>query len=200
MIEKYRDISIIHFGGSILTVACDSCGGVGSLDGDIVKTTGFNVGYHTAFVALAETLAIGAEPILIVDTLSVSLGEYGKSILSGIKSAAEETNPDNAIEITGSSEENFPVASTGIGVTVLGQIKNSDFRPVAWNNTYDSVLIGVPHVGNEVLDHKSELLTLGSIKTMIENPSVLDLVPAGSRGVLFEAKQLAKTLGMNFMQ
>ena len=89
MIEKYRDISIINFGDRLLTVACDSCGGVGMLDGDVIKADGFIVGYHTAFVSLAETLAIGSEPLLVVDTLSVSLGSYGKSILKGIKAAAE---------------------------------------------------------------------------------------------------------------
>lgn len=198
MIEKYRDISIIHFGDRLLTVACDSCGGVGRLEDDTVKTDGFNVGYHTAFVALAETLAIGAEPLLVADTLSVSLGSYGKSILYGIKTAAEEAGLDPDSSITGSSEENFTVSSTGIGVTVLGQIKTSDFRPIPEYDIYEVILIGIPYVGRDVLEHKSKILTLDSIKTIIGESYVLDLVPAGSRGVLFEAKQMAKDLVMEY--
>lgn len=198
MIEKYRDISIIDFGDRILTIACDSCGGVGLLDGDVVKADGFTVGYHTAFVALAETLAIGAEPLLVADTLSVSLGSYGKSILSGIKAAAKDAGLDPSVSITGSSEENFLVSSTGIGVTVLGQIKNKNYIPVAVETDYEAVLIGIPHVGDDVLKNKSEIITLETLKTFIGKNYVLDIIPAGSKGVLYEAKQMAKSLGMNF--
>jgi len=200
MISKYRDISIIDFGDKLLTIACDSCGGVGLLDGDIVKADGFNVGYHTAFVALAETLAIGAEPLMIVDTLSVSLESYGKSILYGIKSAAKEAGLDPSLSITGSSEENFTVSSTGIGVTVLGQIDSPDFRPVPDGDKYEAVLFGIPYVGDEVLQNKAKVLSLESIKTIIGEASVLDLIPVGSRGVLFETKQMAKDLGMEFSE
>lgn len=200
MIEKYRDISMIDFGDRILTVACDSCGGVGMLDGDVVKADGFSVGYHTAFVALAETIAIGSEPLLIVDTLSVSLGSYGKSILSGVKAAAKEAGLDPSVSVTGSSEENFLTPSTGIGVTVLGQTKNKNYKPKPINKEYDAVLIGIPHIGNEVLKSKSEILSLQIIKTLIKENSVLDLVPAGSKGSLFEAKQMALDLVMNYRE
>lgn len=198
MIKKYRDISIIDFGDRILTVACDSCGGVGSLDGDVVKTDGFTLGYHTAFVALAETLAIGAEPLLIADTLSVSLDSYGKLILNGIKAAAKEAGLDPSVSVTGSSEENFFAASTGIGVTVLGQIKDKNYIPVPTESNYDAVLIGMPCVGNDVLKYKTEILSLEALKSIIGKTYVLDTIPAGSKGVLYEAKQLAQGLGMRF--
>ena len=198
MIEKFRDISIIDFGDRLLTIACDSCGGVGLLDGDTVRTDGFNVGYHTAFVALAETMAIGAEPLLIADTLSVSLGSYGKSILYGIKSAAEEAGLDPKKSITGSSEENFIVQSTGIGVTVLGQLNKVDFKPKPSETLYDVIVIGTPLVGDEVIQRKSEILTLTAIKNLLRQNYVLDLVPVGSKGILYETNQMSETLGMNF--
>lgn len=200
MIEKYRDISLISFGDKLLTIACDSCGGVGLLDGDTIKADGFNVGYHTTFVALAETLAIGAQPLFITDTLSVSLGSYGKSILYGIKAAAEEAglNPKNSI--TGSSEENFKVKSTGIGVTVLGQIEKENFKPNPTEISYDVVVLGTPLVGDEVIKHKTEILNLATIKTMIHHQSVLDIVPVGSKGILYETNQMAETLGMTFLE
>ncbi len=198
MIEKYRDISIIDFGDRLLTIACDSCGGVGLLDGDTVRADGFNVGYHTAFVALAETIAIGAQPLLIADTLSVSLGSYGKSILYGIKSAAEEAGLDPKKSITGSSEENFIVQSTGIGVTVLGQLNKADFKPKPLETSYDAIVIGTPLVGDEVIQRKSEILTLAAIKNLLRQSYVLDLVPVGSKGILYETNQMAETLGMNF--
>jgi len=200
MIEKYRDISIIDFSDRLLTIACDSCGGVGLLDGDTVRADGFNVGYHTAFVALAETMAIGAEPLLIVDTLSVSLESYGKSILYGIKSATEEAGLDSNKSITGSSEENFIVQSTGIGVTVLGQLNKADFKPKPLETSYDVVVIGTPLVGDEVIQRKSEILTLAAIKNLLRQNYVLDLVPVGSKGILYETNQMSETLGMNFYE
>ncbi len=198
MIEKYRDISLINFGDRLLTIACDSCGGVGLLEGDTVRADGFNVGYHTAFVALAETMALGAEPLFITDTLSVSLSSYGKSILYGIQSAAQEAGLDPKKAITGSSEENFTVPSTGIGVTVLGQLKKADFRQKPLESTYDTVVIGTPLVGDEVIQRKSEILTLTIIKNVTRQRYVLDLVPVGSKGILYETNQMAKTLGMDF--
>ena len=198
MIEKYRDISIINLGDQFITIACDSCGGVGLLEDDIVKTDGFNVGYHTAFVSLAETLAIGAEPLIIADTLSVSLGEYGKSIVSGIRAAAKEAglNPDTSI--TGSSEENFTVKSTGIGVTVIGRLVLADFRPSAVSDTYDVIVIGHPFVGDDVLKNKPKLLTLQTVRILKNNNSVFDIIPVGSKGILYESNQMAGTLGMQF--
>lgn len=198
MIEKYRDISIMKFGDKLLSVACDSCGGVGLLKGDTVHTDGYNVGYHTTFVCLAETLAIGAQPILIADTLSVSLNSYGKSILNGIKAAAEEAGLNPKTSVTGSSEENFKVQSTGIGITVLGSLPNIDYRPNPLDNIYDTVVIGVPLVGDEVLEKKHLILTLEAIKTLKKEEHVLDLLPVGSRGILYETNQMAGSLGMRF--
>jgi hypothetical protein len=200
MIKKHRDISIIEIGGELLTVACDSCGGVGLLKGDIVKTDGFNVGYHTAFVALAETLAIGAEPIMVIDTLSVSLDDYGKSILNGIKSAASEAAMESNKAVTGSSEENFKSLSTGLGVTVLGKLTGNDYLPIPADYIYDAVLIGFPCSGEEVLKNKAKILTLNIIRTLKKDNSVIDIIPAGSRGVLFESNQLAESLGLKFIE
>ena len=36
MIRKFRDISIIELDGRTITVACDSCSGVGKLGHDLV--------------------------------------------------------------------------------------------------------------------------------------------------------------------
>ncbi|MDX1357352.1 MAG: hypothetical protein R3232_00830 [Clostridia bacterium] len=200
MISKYRDISIIEVGGELLTVACDSCGGVGLLSGDSVRTDGFNVGYHTAFVALAETLAIGAEPTMIIDTLSVSLDDYGKSILYGIKTAGSEAGLDAKNTITGSSEENFKTLSTGIGVVVLGRLSTNDFIPVPVENKYDAVLFGFPCVGDQVLVNKSKILSLDVLKRLVKDDNIIDIIPAGSRGVLFEANQLALGFGYEFVE
>lgn len=200
MIEKYGDLSIIPFGDRFLTIACDSCGGIGALQGDVVKTGGFEVGYHTAFVALAETLAIRAVPLLIVDTLSVSLDNYGASILKGIKAAAAEAGLDPDFSITGSSEENFQSTSTGIGITVIGQLTGNDFRPNPVEKEYSAILLGIPLVGEEVLNNKSSLLTLEIIKTVLNNAFVLDLVPIGSKGILYEAQQMALRLNLMFLE
>lgn len=198
MIEKYRDISIINFGDELLTVACDSCGGVGMLEYDTVHTDGFNVGYHTTFVSLAETLAIGAKPFLVIDTLSVSLDRYGKSILYGIKAAVEEAGMDPATAVTGSSEENFKVKSTGIGVTVLGRLNNHKFKPIPTDASYEAIVVGLPVVGNELLENKTKILTLDIITLLKNNPKVLDLIPVGSKGILYESNQLATDIGMSF--
>lgn len=200
MIEKYRDLSIVSFGEKLLTVACDSCGGVGSLEMDILKASGRDVGYHTAFVALAETIAIGSKPILIIDTLSISLDSYGEAVLSGVMDAVREAglNPDKCI--TGSSEENFTVGTTGMGVTVLGEINSMNFKPSPIDEIYSAVVIGKPLVGSEVLENKNNLLFLSLLTRILKLSYVLDVIPVGSKGIAYEAEQMADELKYSFLE
>lgn len=64
-----RDISLIPRGEQYLAIACDSCGGVGSKEMDLVPASPQIVGYYTARVALMEVLSIGALPMALINTL-----------------------------------------------------------------------------------------------------------------------------------
>ena len=200
-IRKYRDLTVIHQPhGGFLVLACDSCGGVGPKDGDVLKTDGFTVGYTTASVVLMELIAAGAVPFFLADGLAVEEEPTGREILRGIRAAAEEADiPGEAV--TGSTEENFPTLQTGLGITALGWAEE---WPIYRSNPEDVlVLAGRPRWGQAVLESdRGDRLTLPVLRRLrSEEPFtglISEILPVGSRGVLAEAKDLAATAGCVF--
>jgi hypothetical protein len=196
MIRKFRDISIIELDGRTITVACDSCSGVGGLSNDLVEASGYITGYRTAFVALAETLSLGAKPILITNTLSISMNSYGKEILRGIAKAAHEAGLSGTNAITGSTEDNFNVPVTSLGVTVIGELNEP--LPQKILSDCKVYLAGLPKLGADVLKSSNQLLNFNSIKKIKSLNSVYDLIPVGSKGIGYELGLMQEALNANF--
>jgi len=194
MIKKFRDISFMHINGNTITIACDSCAGVGALEHDVLKVDGYLTGYLTAFVPLAETIAIGAKPLVVVNTLSVSGDVYGASIISGIKNAALDAGLTGKDVVTGSTEENFVVPVTSLGVTVIG-ILDENTLPEPIEKQCSLYLVGLPCVGKEVIKHKDNILTLDIVSKLKKTNEVIDILPIGSKGIEYEVFEMAKYLG-----
>jgi len=180
-----------------ITIACDSCAGVGALDCDIVKSSGYFAGYRTAFVPLIETLAIGAKPLLLTNTLSVSGDDYGAQIICGIKDAARDAGIFDANAITGSTEENFKIAVTSLGVTVIGEMPKNTL-PKAITHDYSLYLAGLPKVGSDVIACPDAILSFDAIKYLKASKLVHDVLPVGSKGIAFETTQMCDVLGAHF--
>lgn len=192
MVRKFRDISIINIGDTTLSAACDSSAGIGALDKDIVKSDGHTVGYYSAFVPLVETIAIGAKPMLILNTLSVPGDKYGQSIIDGVKQAASEAGLNEDC-ITGSTEENFAIEFTSVGITVIGDFTGKEL-PTDIAEPMDLYLIGLPKVGYEVVQDKHLILTMSSVSTLKSNSQIVDILPVGSKGILSELNEMANAL------
>ncbi|PGL71819.1 hypothetical protein [Bacillus sp. AFS055030] len=202
-ILTYRDLTLMHIDGNrYFTIACDSCGGIGMSELDFIKVDEEIVGYLTAKLCLVETIAFKAKPTVLINTLCVEMNGRGKRIISGIEKAIKEYNEANFYEdnleitITGSTEENIPTKQTGLGITLMGEI----FNPFNKKEVISGdlvVLVGYPKVGNEVLEdlneNKNEIINFHSLKHLINNEDVLDLLPIGSKGVQFELNQLKET-------
>jgi len=200
-IRKFRDLTVMpQPRGGFLVAACDSCGGVGPKEGDVLKTDGFTVGYTAASVVLMELIAAGAEPFFLADGLAVEADPTGQDILRGILRAAAEAGITEEA-VTGSTEENFPTLQTGLGITALGW---TDTWPVYQSTPGDLlVLAGLPRSGKAVLEpDRGDRLTLALLKKLrTEEPFSLligEILPVGSRGVLAEAEDLAVTAGCLF--
>lgn len=199
-ISKFRDLTIIDINDDqVMVISCDSAGAIGNKEKDIVKVEPEIVGYFTAQVALMEMLAIGAKPITIVNTLSVEMDDTGKRIIEGIKRVVEPLDFSDVDIITGSTEENFPVCQTGMGITIIGIIdkKNWD-RPKARANTLVAV-VGVPKIGNEIIEDKGrEILSISHLLELKNNPSIHEILPVGSKGILYELKEMARTNNLSY--
>ena len=197
----FRDLTVLRQPKEdYLIIACDSSGGIGPKAADLVKVDGQRVGYYAAHVVLAETIAAGAEPFLLINALAVEADPTGQEILKGIRRAAEEAGLEQAA-ITGSTEENIPVSQTALGIMALARAPRWPLHHSKGGDIL--VLAGIPRMGDEVVrqeeDHR---LTLKRLLTLRREPPFTDLIkeilPVGSRGAIVEARALADTAGCRF--
>ncbi|WP_088067207.1 hypothetical protein [Gottfriedia luciferensis] len=200
---NYRDLTLMQIDSTrYFTIVCDSCGGIGMSEHDLVKVDEEIVGYLTAKVCLVETLAFRSKPTVLINTLCVEMEGRGKKIISGIEKAIKEYNEAQffseklEISITGSTEENIPTKQTGLGITLMGEIHNPFYKKEVTPDDF-VILVGFPKVGQEVLEdlneHKNEIINFNSLKHLTNCDEVSDILPIGSKGVAYELTQLMET-------
>lgn len=198
---RYGDLQLIPNLKDYLIIACDSSGGIGNKDKDIVRIKPELAGFFAAFVPLVEVLATKGNIISIVDTLCVEMEPTGKRIISGIKEAMSSIDLDTNL-LTGSTEDNIPTSTTGIGVTVIGSISKDmiDSKEVTAGNAL--VLVGLPKVGQEFLEEEvignaRETLTLEVMTLFNRENMILDMIPVGSKGIQYESGVLANRYSLS---
>lgn len=198
MIEKFRDVLLLQLNEKErLTIACDSCGGIGRKEHDIVKVDPYVTGYYTACVVLAETIAIGAKPLSVINTLSVEMDYTGRRIIEGIIAALEDTGLEPDAMLTGSTEENIPVTVTSLGLTVIGTLASDWTYPKAKEGDV-VVAIGIPKVGQEVVEDEGDIMDLSTLLTLRKMDFVKDLLPVGSKGIAYEVSEMGRTSGLTY--
>lgn len=199
---KYRDLNLIPWDdSSYLVVSCDSSGGIGNKRGDIVKASPRILGFYTAQVALMEMLSIKVTPMVLSNTLSVEMDHAGAEILAGIKDALDLLTITDEVEITGSTEENIRVNSTGLGITLMGRLNMKDWIQPRTIEHDLAVVAGVPRVGQEVLHHEiSEQFSLKVLMGLLGNDYIHELIPGGSRGIIHEIRELELREGLFFRE
>lgn len=164
-----------------LVVACDSAGGIGPLEHDVLNATGEIVGYYTAAVPLMELVAVGARPFLLANTLSVN-PETGTQILRGVERA---TAAFPGLALTGSMEKNMRVSQTGVGIVALGLASVTAFDPVPRRGQVVAA-VGFPLVGEDVLSRPEQAVGMETLGRIRKLPQVSRIVPCGSGGAMAE--------------
>lgn len=194
MIERYRDLIIIYEKDIAYVISCDSMGSIGSKEHDQLKVDEDIVGRACIKVALAESLCVGANPVVISDTLSVEMNPTGKRIISAIEDELAKNNLSHVL-LTGSTEENFPSSMTGIGITVISRAKVSDLKIKKAKKGMRISLLGYPLVGSEVLESK-DVLELKDYVSISKCKEVVEAIPVGSKGIGYELKTLERLSGL----
>ena len=188
-----RDLSLIQITPEkMLVISCDSLGGIGLKEEDKVEVSNQIVGRFTLRVALMELLAVGVEPITIVNNLSVEYENTGKEIIAGIKEELGIIDLDSADLLTGSTEENIETVQTGMGITAIGLAEVKELDLAASQDGDLLVAIGKPKVGAEVLAAAEEIADLKAMKDLRNIDYIHDLLPVGSKGISYEASLLAQ--------
>ena len=192
-IDKVRDLTIVELDESkSMVIACDSCGSIGMKEGDEFKVPSSIVGKFAARVPLMEVLASGAEVVSVTNAVCNEMEPTGREIIVGVKEEFKEAGI-STIALNGSTEENFKTHATGVGVTVVGIAHNS----LRVNNVKEEALlvsIGTPKVGGEInLSQKDEdIADYSDIYKLLAHSEVYEIVPVGSKGILYEGELLAK--------
>ncbi len=197
--EQVRDLTVIHLNEDfLLVIAVDSDGAIGPKPGDVVRVDGKVAGRMAVRVPLMEILACGATPIAAFDSLAVEMNPTGKSIIEGIRQELISTGMPKTFPLSGSTEDNISTNQTGIGVTILGIVHKRDFRPGSSRPSDLLLCLGIPKSGPQdtVTVDDPSIATGADILKMRHIEGVHDILPIGSKGILYEAGELAKTAGL----
>ena len=146
-----------------------------------------------------ELIAIGADPIVMSGTFCVEPKPTGDLVLAGIRQELRRAHLDG-IRIVCSSEKNFTVRQTGIGITAMGLVPNTRISCGRCEQGDEVAAIGEPCVGREVVHgERSKRIadTLDALK-LRKLACVHELIPVGSKGILYEANVLAGDSGLYF--
>jgi hypothetical protein len=153
------------------------------------------VGKFTVRVGLLEVMASGARPVAVADGLCCEMSPTGEEILRGIADEIDICGLKDVL-LTGSTEENFPTSMTGIGLTVLGCAEDRELRFGNGLPGDMAVLSGRPAVGSGV--DLSDNRCYENLARLLGHPGVIEIVPVGSKGILYEANLLAGLHSLSF--
>ncbi|GAB6146765.1 AIR synthase related protein [Desulfocicer niacini] len=197
---KGRDVEVSMLEqGLCLVVACDSCGGIGEKDLDLLRVPHRLVGQLTARVALMEILCTGAVPRIMTVAISAEPEPTGRQILNGVRAELEMAGfKDLCLAI--STEKNFVPSQTGLGIGLTGTCLLENLK-IALSRPGDLVYcLGSPRVGQEVAQAPaSSIIGTNHIRALLAYHEIHDIVPIGSRGILAEADELARHTGSRFL-
>jgi len=202
LIRHIRDLTIMDISQDVmLVVACDSDGGIGSKEQDLVQVPGQIVGRFAVRVPLMEMLAAGAIPTVVVDTLAVEMEPSGRAIIEGVREELSLAGLDADKVLTGSTEDNVPTVQTGIGVVVIGFVSATDFKPGSSQNGDIVVCIGKPKSApdDEVDLDDPEISDTVCTRTLAQLDYIHDILPVGSKGIIHEQTELAECANLTIL-
>lgn len=194
-VARFRDILHWTDGASAYVLACDSNAGIGERPNDALRQPPHETGYSAAKVPLMEVLATGATPFVVTNALGGPRDDYGRQILAGIQAALDEL--DTPVTLTGSDETNVPTQQTAVGVTVVGRAPTAALR-LGGTRLGDVVAcVGLPKDGLLIpyTEGEDDIANLRDMQNAARVDGVHEILPVGSRGVAYEAQQLAAGAG-----
>lgn len=184
-----RDVAIIPFDDRLeLVVACDNSGAIGMKPHDQVAVSYTAVSYYSFRVAYMECVSAGAVPFSVV-MYNFCGDEAWHSLKSGIEKGICELELEE-LAITGSTETNFSLNQSAVGMTVLGKRERRKETPFRFTERMKVAVIGKPLVGNEVMESGGDVAPLRLFRWCSRQKKVLAILPVGSKGILQELREL----------
>lgn len=197
-----RDVEVVALEeNKCMVMACDSSGAIGEKEFDLVKASPYLVGRLTTRVALLEVVSVGAVPRMLSVTISNEPFPTGEQVLEGVNDELIAMKLDDALKhIAVSTEKNFETKQTAIGVTVVGVSNSLDLRICSSENEDSVYVLGLPKVGSEIQGFDDQEIVNGhQMMQLLEHPSVHDVIPVGSKGILKEIKLMCENSDFEFV-
>lgn len=200
-LRRVRDLTLLPLLGDLhLVIACDSNASIGEKPNDALKAPYSEVGVSAIKVTLMEVLAAGAAPILIVNALCMEMEPSGRKLIEVMRNELSRSGFDPDIMLTGSTEDNAHTTQSGIGITVIGLATEERLR-LGRTSPGDAVLcLGNPKSGIDTpySEYDADIATIRTVLTLARMEEVHEILPVGSKGVLYEANELARFVGRAF--
>jgi hypothetical protein len=183
-----RDIITIPLNNEdSLIIASDNSGGIGMKAADHVQVSYETLAYYSFRVAAMECIAAGGVPVSVV--LHNFCGDSTWSeLVNGIQQGLVELNLED-VPITGSTESNFRLQQSAVGLVVLGKRSLSKKSEKTFSNDLKFAVIGSPLVGNEVIIHADQVVPLSIFREVSKLKEIM-VWPVGSKGILYEFNQM----------
>ncbi len=196
-IKQIRDLTVISFDEKrYLGISCDSCGGIGLKEHDIVKVPPRITAYHTGKVVLAELMSMGFKPMILADGLAVEMNDTGKQLIDGFNEVLSKLKTTK-VHLTGSTEENIKTVQTSMGITCIGMCDKQKLKYKKTNKNDICLIIGMPLVGNEVINNPDKVLDIDDFENLYLCDFIKEILPVGSRGIEAELNDLCEYNGLN---
>ena len=190
MINNQHDAEIIPFNEQeSIVIASDNSGSIGRKPADDVVVDYELVSYYTFRVAYMECRAAGGIPFSLV-IHNFNDKEVWDELVNGIKRGRDELGLKN-LKITGSTETNFKLSQSAMGYVMIGKKVDKMMSEIKLE-TARLAIIGLPLVGNEVIEQASEVAPLALFKELADLEDVHLIRPISSKGIEHEVnKQLS---------
>lgn len=197
-IKQIRDLTVIDFDeNTYLGIACDSCGGIGYKEHDVVKASPQLTAYHTGKVVLAELMSMGFTPMILADGLAVEMDDTGKQLIEGFNEVLSKLK-STKVHLTGSTEENIKTVQTSMGVTCIGTCDKNKLKYMNTKKNDVCMLIGLPLVGNDVVNNPDKILDIDDYEKLYLCEYINEMLPVGSRGTTAELEDLCEYNNVSF--
>ncbi|URM32905.1 ATP-binding protein [Cytobacillus firmus] len=184
-----RDVLSFPFNSEeTIVVASDNSGAIGEKEQDAVQVPYEIVSYYSFRVAVMECMSAGAQPFAAA-IQNFCGDDAWDQLIGGIKKGADELGLTE-LQITGSTESNFNLLQSAVGLSVLGKRKG-ELPADALIYTEDTriAVLGSPLVGQELIEREAEAAPLKIFK-MINSIEDTETLPVGSKGILAELNGL----------
>ena len=187
----------MDLGEKSLVFSCDTSSSSGEKPSDYLNVSPELTARYCLRVALLELLAVNANPTMTFNLIGNEINPTGQAMLEGIQSELDLAWYPEILQ-NGSTEENMPTSMTSVSVLLVGEVLNKEILIQRAEADNLVIQIGRRSVGPEVLEFEDKMIQYEDVKQLRDISAVREIVPVGSRGILYEAETLADCNNLKF--